>query len=362
MSKSKYNTLWIHDVKPNNYDEVDHDMAWKRQEYNVPSLKTQLKNTCTVPTNNLTLDFKGRVFNCRCSGHVPFTMGYAHEFNTFEDIFNSPKCLEHQKSVSDKKFIYCVTQFCGIEGTEYQEQRPDGIYVTLEIDFSCNFTCPSCRTRMIFVTDPEMISGYEKVTDNLIKWIKSTEKKVYVELCGGEPFASIYYKNLIRQLIQYKNVVLMIRTNGSLLLKNADTIENHLDQIILCISIDAASKEVYETVRRGGNWENLLENLNYVKQLIDSNPNFYVSSNYTIQKNNLDDVIPYLEFSKQYGLLANYAVMEDWGVWIDQYEENCAHLPSSTVYEKFLNIVNDPIFLEYNVNVDNLKYWGNVKK
>lgn len=359
MSKSKYNTLWIQDVKPDNYDELDHDMAWKRKEYNLPSKKTHITNTCSIPTNNLTLDFKNRVFNCRCSGHSPFVIGFANEFESFEEIFNSPNSLTHQKSVSDKEFVYCATQFCGIEGNKYQQQYPEGIYITLEMDFSCNFTCPSCRTRMIFVTDPDIINDYEKVTDSLIKWIKNTKQNVCIELCGGEPYASIYYKNLIGKLLQYKNVSLMIRTNGSLLLKNAQLIENYLDQLIFSISIDAASKEVYEKVRRGGNWETLIENLNYIKRLTDNNPTFRVTSRYTIQKENLDDVIPFLSFSKQYNLHVDYAVMEDWGVWVDNYEENCAHLPAGGVYEKFIKVINDPIFTEYNINVDGLKFWKN---
>ena len=356
MSKSKYNTTWIQDTKPDNYDDPEHDLVYKRQAHSVPSLKTHIKNTCNIVTNNLAMDYKGRVFNCRCSGHAPFSLGYAHEFNTFDEIFNSPIGTKHRQSVDSKQFIYCATQFCGIEGNNLS-QYSGKYYIALEMDFSCNLTCPSCRNRMIFVNDPKILKEYDNVIDNLCKWIQSTEKQVVIEFCGGDSYASIYYESLIKRLVQFKNTIVLTRTNGLLLLKNADVIENHLSQILLSISIDAASKDVYEKVRRGGKWTTLIENLEYVKRLTDANPTFLVESRFTIQRDNLDDVIPFLEFSKKYNLRINYGVMEDWGVWIDKYEENCAHLPSSPVFEKFIKIINDPIFKEYGVYIDNLKHW-----
>lgn len=356
MTKPSFNTTWIQAVKPENFDNADHDLEYKRKSQNVPLTKTHITNTCTAPFNQLTLDNKGRVFNCRCSGHVPFPVGYSNEFESFDDIFNSPMSLTHRDSVVNKQFTYCASQYCGIEGGDIN-LKPGGIYIALEMDFSCNLTCPSCRERMIFINDPVMIDKFNAMADDLCRWVGSTDKKVFIEFCGGDPYASIFYATLIERLVEYENTILITRTNGLLLLKNSSVIEKHLRQISLSISIDAASKEVYELVRRGGRWSNLIDNLDYAKHLMDTNPNFKVSSSFVVQKENLDDMIPFLEFTKNYNMPPIYAILEDWGVWNGNYEEQCVHLPSSPLYEKFVKIVNDPVFDQYNVNVDKFKAW-----
>jgi len=342
MSKPVFNTTWIQPKKPDNFDIKDHELLFKQRNYSLPLVKTHITNTCRAPFNNLAVDNKGRVFNCKCSGHVPFVAGLATDFNTFEEVFNSPMALKNQESVTKKEFEYCATDVCGIEAGDIIA-KPGYIYLALEIDHSCNFSCPSCRERMIFINDSELLDKIAVYTDRISQWIKTTDKLVIIEFSGGEPFASLVYSKLISEWLTYKNVNMNIRTNGSLIKQNLSKLvdlDNMIENITLSISIDAASKEVYEQVRRGGKWDSLLQNLEYVKQLTIKYPSLKVAASFVVQKDNINDMIPFVKFCKDFNITPNFTPLEDWGTW-HNYHDHCIHLPSSPYYRQFLDIINE---------------------
>jgi MoaA/NifB/PqqE/SkfB family radical SAM enzyme len=296
------------------------------------------------------------VFNCRCSGHVPFPLGYAKDFNTFDEMFKSDQSTKHQESVANKNFEYCTTQFCGIEGGNINI-KPNGIYVCLEIDNSCNLSCPSCRERMVFVNDKDILAKLNAIADKVCQWIKSTDKIVTVEFCGGETFVSLVYTDLLLKLLTYHNARVVVRSNGLLIKTHVPKIEDRIMNMSLSISIDASSKEVYEKVRRGGKWDTLLQNLEYVKQLTIKYPDLRVTSTFVVQQENINDIIPFVEFSKQYNLDPHFSVLEDWGSW-NNYEEHCIHLPTSTQYSKFQDTVTKLKDLVPDYSIQRMAAWA----
>ena len=57
------------------------------------------------------------------------------------------------------------------------------------------------------------------------------------------------------------------------------------------ISVDAGSAEVYENVRRGGNWNILIENFDFLSKI---NKAHLVTLNFAVQKNNFKDLFKYI--------------------------------------------------------------------
>jgi MoaA/NifB/PqqE/SkfB family radical SAM enzyme len=76
---------------------------------------------------------------------------------------------------------------------------------------------------------------------------------------------------------------------------------------------------VYENVRRGGNWNILIENFDFLSEI---NKAHLVTLNFAVQKNNYKDLFNFLELCKQYSFNANVHQLDDWGTWNSSVIEN----------------------------------------
>ena len=66
----------------------------------------------------------------------------------------------------------------------------------------------------------------------------------------------------------YPNTVLTILSNGNIFTEDKwKMIDGKFKDIILMFSVDAATKETYEKVRRGGRWENVMRGLSLASKL-----------------------------------------------------------------------------------------------
>jgi MoaA/NifB/PqqE/SkfB family radical SAM enzyme len=226
--------------------------------------------------------------------------------------------------------------------------------LSIQLDISCNLSCPSCRERLIFLNNETILNEKFKLAEKIYSWISSIDKKVIIEFAGGDPLASLVYLDMMKLFSTLSNTRFIIRTNGLLLKTHFTKFDSKIKDKIhsLSISIDAASAKTYELVRRGGKWEQLLNNLDYVKSLDIKN----IKGNFVIQRDNINDIIPFVNFCKQYNLIPEYWVIEDWGTW-HNFEEHCVHLPSSPYYTQFTKIITDPVFKENNVYIESLNNW-----
>jgi len=78
------------------------------------------------------------------------------------------------------------------------------------------------------------------------------------------------------------------------------------------VSVDAGSSEVYENVRRGGRWDILLENFDFLSEL---KKNHLVTLNFAIQKSNYEDLFNFVNVCNKYSFAANIHQLDDWGTW-----------------------------------------------
>jgi sulfatase maturation enzyme AslB (radical SAM superfamily) len=332
-----------------NQPEQDNDLEYKQRSSNLPSIKTGITNTCNVPWNIITVDVKGRVFICNCDGHVPFPIGHVLDFETFNDIFTSAPAQKIQLAVKNKTFEYCAVDFCGIRSSDLQYPT-NQIKINITFDISCNIQCPSCRERKIFVNDPDMINSKLELGNRIEQWIKTTNKTVLVEFAGGEPLASLVYSKMFDQYSKNDNVKFILRTNGLLIRNNINLITKLKDRLNFSISIDAASKDTYEQkTRLGGRWEHLIEGLEIVKNLKIS-----ATGNFVIQKNNLHEVVPFVNFCQIHNLTPSFLMLQDWGTWHD-YRVHCVHFPDSDLYNDFKIAVKE--LQKLNVDVSDMLHW-----
>ena len=357
MSK-KFNTTWIQPKKPDNFDVQNHDLLYKQKAFDLPSIKLSIPYHCSLPWNTLTIDEQGRIFTCMCDGWVPFSVGTITDFLSFEEIFESQQAKLTQESVIKKEYNYCATKNCGIEIKDISV--PDGIInLYINLDVSCNLSCPSCRERVIFLNDENLLEQKMKAARIIHSWLIKSQKKVIISFGGGDPFASLIYIDMIKLFSTVDNVFFIIKTNGLLLKKYFLEFNKLIKKINeISVSIDAASATTYEITRRGGKWNTLLENLEYLKSLNIGNDsaNNKNYGNFVIQRDNIDDVLPFIDFCNYYKLIPNFSIVQDWGTW-HNYKEHCVHLPDSPHYEKFKQIITSPVFEQNNVDIRGIKQW-----
>lgn len=331
-NKAVFNTVWLQPHKPKNFDDSDHDLKYKRDIYNLPSEKQGIIPQCKFPWNSITVDYLGRIFICRCDGWLPFPVGHVLDFSSIDDIFNSVEAKKIQQSIITKTYEFCATDVCGLYT---QEDVDDCIDLNLTVDTSCNLSCPSCRERLIFINDPTLLEEKMSWIIKISEWVNQTDRKINVRYGGGDPLASLLYKKTFELFSKNANVTFTLMTNGLLIKNNIQYIEDIFDRTRLEISIDAATKATYEKVRRGGKWEQLLENLEYLKSKGKVNTGIFV-----IQVDNFKEIPAFIDFCRQYFMAPVFSLIQDWGTW-HNFEEHCVHTPNSPYYEEFLKITKD---------------------
>lgn len=155
-----------------------------------------------------------------------------------EDIYNTNKKLNRLETLERKIVL---------------TSKPTAIMAILNT--ICNLRCIMC-TR---VRNEQEILPFELI------------KKAYalfpylglIDWQGGEVFLMDYFKELFLGVARYPNILQQITTNGLLINKEWAQIlaESRVD---LLYSIDSVSKDIYEAIRLGAKFEDLLERIDLV--------------------------------------------------------------------------------------------------
>ena len=269
-----------------------------------------IKNKCNIPYKHLTIDLNSNCLVCTCDGWLPIPVGKVSDFASLDDVWNSPIAKLLQKDVDDKKFTWCATDHCGIK---HRNITADSYTLSLNIDESCNLKCPSCRRDTIMVTDKTELENKQQDVNRVLSWLEQFPHPIRILMSGnGDPLASSIIRPLFLSYIPRSQQTFKLFTNGLLIKKqliNSKLLPNITDY---SISVDAGSAEVYENVRRGGNWNILIENFDFLSKI---NKAHLVTLNFAVQKNNFKDLFNFLDLCKQYSFKATVHQLDDWGTW-----------------------------------------------
>lgn len=325
---------------------MDNDLKWIQRSRNLPSAKMISTNRCNYPWRVVNIDRLGRLFLCKCDGWVPFSVGHVLDYHSFDEIFSADLSRKIQDSITRGSFDYCDVRYCGITEHSIHNQ---GYYVSLGIDDSCNLQCPSCRSGMRFNTNTDYINERFAWVDQVQKWIQNEKAAPVRILIGsnGDPFASVLYRRMMQEKMP-ANIRYEIRTNGLLLPQHLPQlpISSQIDR--LEISIDAASSAVYHDVRRPGKWSQLLDSLQFVSDL-RRRQHIDVVGFFVIQKANLGDVIPFIDFCERWQMIPGFTLLQDWRSWSD-FQPHCVHDPAHPMHAQFLKTMNHPKFRKLNLD------------
>ena len=217
-------------------------------------------------------------------------------------------------------------------------------YLPLTMDIEpttgCNFRCTMCQ-----VSDPDFkafnmdFEVYKKVIDENKQLIK-------IKLQGmGEPFV---HKNLF-DMISYANkngISVEFVTNGSLLDdKNIQKIVSH-DISRISVSIDGATKETFESIRKRSNFNKVISNVKELSKKIKENKfSTDFDSMCLLQKKNIHEIDKIIDLCKDIGFHTLYFQVQltGWGKeeWEKINKEQDVNYDTSDIKEVIQKVIKE---------------------
>lgn len=308
---------------------------------------------CTAPFSYSEITNDGQ-YLC-CPGWLPTDV---NDTDNFKDNFHSNKSNEIRESILDGSYKFCKENLCphlssfkkgNIPSTFKPKthpifKNPKLNWLTFGFDLSCNLGCPSCRSEFINFVGEQRIQ-MDKTMDNVIEQLGS--ELVGLSICGGaEPFFSKTMMRFMREFDASKFPKLKkihLHTNGTLWNENAwKAITPVHKYISTCeISMDAGTQEVYNIVRLGGDWNKLMNNIDFVLTIPTIKS---IQFSFVVQQRNYKDMKNFYNLiqsimkgsDKKFTIFFNPIV--EWGEFEQQnnFKEQEIHNPSHSEYSQFL--------------------------
>lgn len=327
---------------------------------------------CYKPFNYIDVSFDGRVWVC-CPGWLPYSIGNLTK-NTLEEIWNGEQAKLLRESMLDSSFRYCNQKLCpdiaddrlsDVPGIIPNNPMPTRVY--LAMDESCNLSCPSCRIQKIQHNDGPMYEFRKKILDKTIEGVlgEPHNRVVNLHVTGsGDPFGSKIFREFLMEFdpTPWPNLNLGLVTNGVMLTEtNWKRIKKWHNRIVdIRISFDAGTEKTYNITRRGGNWEQLLENCKFLNKEVKNHPFLRIHTDFVVQDLNYKEMTDYakmviLKFPNF--ATANFSLVNDWGTWDkDTLERRCIWKTSHPEFSQFKRQLQSGILRHPKVNLGSVKW------
>ena len=310
---------------------------------------------CDIPFNTLWVGRDGTTRLCDCPDYLDISCGNIGVTDT-SDVWNSPLAKIIRLSVINNTYTFCSRKTCGKlseskEHTKLLERRQIPAedhpkVLNIANDYVCNLHCPSCR-KCIYTNNDEseqlaIDSCIDAITDS--GWLEKADKLLLGG--GGEVFLSKNYKKILYGGSDRRNDVI-IMTNGTLFTESEwEKLEGKYEHIGFMVSVDAATKETYEKVRCGGNFYNLMKNMDFLSGLRKENKIDSVKVIMIVQKANYLEIPDFIKWAKEKCFDGvNLSHIRNWGTYDDVYfyEEVSMFDKSGEMKTELSAILKEPI-------------------
>jgi wyosine [tRNA(Phe)-imidazoG37] synthetase (radical SAM superfamily) len=291
---------------------------------------------CLSPFVMIEVTLNGDVRMCGCGAWMPTTIGNLTK-NTLQDMLASELAQQIRQSIVDGSYVYCDEKFCGVianNGLNTIDTVPPNIaalfgdvskfemphHISVQGDETCNLSCPSCRTR-VKKTPPEQQQAQQLVgkiiSDNLFS--QATDQRIKLEVSGtGEVFASPMLMNFINSIdpTKFPNLELDIGTNGLMCEQNWHRL-GAMQQSVkkITVSIDAVQPSTYEKIRRGGDWQSLLNAMKFLQHKKHTQ-GIALHTRMIVQQQNYLEMESFYQLCQQFDVdVVEYSRLQNWGTW-----------------------------------------------
>ena len=367
------------------------------------------KKFCSFPWIYCEIHVSGDVFSCcpRWCNRKPIGNIFSA---TPDEIWNSQQAQLIRKGVLDNTFAGCNPKLCPLLASDtlptMQEARRSHlgslatdvidnnliIYskgpltIKLAHDSTCNLTCRSCRSKRIVADKEYMLKLNEMWTTGILPFLDNAETLV---LSGdGDPFASKHYRDIIRETShKLPHLKLGLCTNGQLLDEKAwrdCRLEGRVSWVQ--VSVDAARSETYSYVRRGGDFNHLMNNLTFLSrkrrlsrlksrlnrfmmkskllsQIFPHYHSFALELLFVVQACNFREMHEFVELGRKLGASqVKFMLITHWDRAMDDDAYKHAKIwdESHPEHAAFIEVLQDDIFQDPIVNLGEMAPYTNV--
>jgi wyosine [tRNA(Phe)-imidazoG37] synthetase (radical SAM superfamily) len=318
---------------------------------------------CSFPFSLAEIHNNGNVHVC-CPGWVRGgPIG-----NIFRDqpdkLWNSLAAQQMRKQILDGSFSGCRSDVCqfirsktlplrkdmtgptaDIIATDRTELATGPETVKLAHDDSCNLSCPSCRTHMIVANAERQAVLDRMLHEFILPFLKDAKT-----LClsgDGDPFASRHYRAIMRETARTNpSLRISLHTNAVLCDERAwvdCSLSGRVDWVE--VSVDAARPETYSLVRRGGDFERLLRNLEFLSKLRTSGQISTLALNLIVQRANFREMPEFVDLAVRFNVdQVNFSSIQQWGRAMNEAEfaESQVWRHGHPEYREFVAVLRDP--------------------
>jgi sulfatase maturation enzyme AslB (radical SAM superfamily) len=335
------------------------------------------KIRCLRPFTNLTVHRDGNCYTCCQSWTIAGTVGKLSKENTIMDIWNNQKIQAIRKAIiNDNLYKVCDMRGCPtalrnemINLKSYNKKFPKNeeivtqimngntrlftapVVLTINSSNKCNLNCIMCRSNHKTSKNDEEFDKniYSKIIPNLLPQTKR------IILCGnGEVFFNANSRKFLQQFdpSKYPDLKFNLLPNGTLLTPALWETISHNKYETIHISIDAAVKATYEKIRKNGNWDVLIKNLEFIGKLKEQGifRDFRIS--FVVMKSNYKEMKKFVELGLRIGA-SKILFTKIYGY--AKIEENINFTKNFEIMREIGLILRDPIFNRKEVDILLLK-------
>lgn len=330
-------------------------------------------NICNAPFSEIEIHENGNIYFC-CPSKIGISIGniYKEDFDKiwYSDIANEIR----SRILENKDYKYCNLAICNpinninqdkllmMDSININYEKPDyPLFVKFCHDRHCNIKCITCRDEYCTNSQEQndfLNNNIEKIYLPILKNCK------IVSLNGsGEVFASKHGKTLIKAIVnKYPDIKFDIHTNGVLCTKElCDELGITEKLISIDISMHAYSKEIYEKIMQGSNFEKVRKNLEWLKELKAKGQLKNLDIYFVVQKMNYKEMPKMIEYAASLGANIHFWEFRNWGnKWAEQnYDKVAIYEKWHPEYNKFAKFMQQDIFKSQNCHLNN--FLANIK-
>jgi radical SAM protein with 4Fe4S-binding SPASM domain len=195
-------------------------------------------------------------------------------------------------------------------------ELPDTFYI--EIVLQCNLRCQICPMQDISRKMPDrkpLLMNLE-LFNEILNQISDRPRTLLLTIFG-EPLLHPRLMDFIKRAKEKKHQVTLV-TNGTLLNRETakELISLKTDKITF--SIDGCKKETYESIRKGADYDRVIENLKYLSWLNEQSGNpMTIDINYVVSPQTANETVDFFTKYKQYVSEIHFIPMHNWGGKLD---------------------------------------------
>lgn len=284
-----------------------------------------IRKKCPRPFDTILIDKQGSCYACECQSWLPQSIGNLR-LKPLDQIIGDDMHKQLQSSITDGTYRYCNEHRCSYIRSKMVMDSDEAQvkHLRLAIDDSCNLTCPSCRVGMVFHTKGLAFELGIKLADRINDWLYARQTAVQVHLgSDGDPFASHVYRHFMEHTPKRENITYSIMTNGLMFKEFHHRIPHVMNNLRkLAVSIDGATPETYEKLRRGARWHKLVEGLDSIDLIKRDHDALQLEWHMVVQKDNWREMPRLLSMARSYKVdVVFFNMIQDWQTGLDFSEQ-----------------------------------------